>query len=104
MCMAACPYNARQFNWREPLRNPDFNYGDKRVPVRNKGVVEKCTLCKERTDNGDVPMCVECCTFDARIYGDLDDPDAEISKLKLTKNVRILLEDEGTRPQVFYFN
>ena len=53
MCMAACPYNARVFNWNEPVRDPDFNYGDKDVPVRGKGVVEKCSLCKERTDRGD---------------------------------------------------
>ena len=63
MCMAACPYNARVFNWNEPVRDPDFNYGDKDVPVRGKGVVEKCTLCKERTDRGDEPMCVRCCPF-----------------------------------------
>ena len=48
MCMAACPYNARSFNWEEPKRDPDFNYGDSRVPVRPRGVAEKCTLCKER--------------------------------------------------------
>ncbi len=58
-CMAACPYNARVFNWNEPRRDPDFNYGDKDVPVRGKGVVEKCTLCKERTDRGDEP-CAWC--------------------------------------------
>ena len=102
MCMAACPYNARVFNWDEPVRDPDFNYGDKNVPVRPKGVMEKCTLCKERTDRGQEPMCVECCPMDARVFGDLDDPDSEISKLRLQKNVRILLEDMGTKPQVFY--
>ena len=64
--------------------------------------MEKCTLCKERTDAGDVPMCVECCPADARIFGDLDDPNSEIAKLAAQGNVRILLEDKGTRPQVFY--
>ncbi len=102
MCMAACPYNARSFNWAEPVRDPDFNYGDPRVPVRLRGVMEKCTLCKERTDDGDAPMCVKCCPVGARVFGDLDDPDSEISKLKREKSVRILLEDKGTRPQVFY--
>jgi molybdopterin-containing oxidoreductase family iron-sulfur binding subunit len=102
MCMAACPYNVRVFNWNEPVRDPDFNYGDKDVPVRPKGVMEKCTLCKERTDRGEEPMCVVCCPFDARVYGDLDDPDSEISKLRSKQNVRILLEDMGTKPQVFY--
>ena len=46
MCMAACPYNARSFNWEDPVRDPDFAYGDKEVPARMKGVVEKCTFCK----------------------------------------------------------
>ena len=68
MCMAACPYNARVFNWSEPLRDPDFNYGDKDVPVRPKGVAEKCTMCKERTDRGDEPMCVVCCPTRARTF------------------------------------
>ena len=104
MCMAACPYNVRQFNWEEPVRDPDFAYGDARVPVRSKGVMEKCTLCKERTDAGDDPMCVVCCPTHARVFGDLDDPVSEISRLKRERNVRILLEDMGTSPQVFYFD
>lgn len=104
MCMAACPYNARVFNWSEPVREAGFNYGDKDVPVRPKGVVEKCTLCKERTDRGDEPMCVVNCPFEARIFGDLDDPDSEISKLIREKNGYVLLEEQGTKPQVHYIN
>lgn len=103
ICMAACPYNARVFNWEEPNRDPDFNYGDKDVPVRTKGVVEKCTLCKERTDRGDKPMCVTCCPTRARVFGDLDDPNSEISQLVRTKNATQLLEDKGTSPQVYYY-
>lgn len=104
MCMAACPYNVRMFNWSEPVRDPDFNYGDKDVPVRGKGVMEKCTLCKERTDRGDVPMCVQNCLTGARIYGDLDDPESDVSKALLKYQCRVLLEDKGTNPQVHYFN
>ena len=104
MCMAACPYNARVFNWNEPVRDPDFNYGDKDVPVRGKGVVEKCTLCKERTDRGEEPMCVKCCPVKARTFGDLDDPNSEISKLVVARKAGVLLEEQGTRPQVHYFN
>ena len=103
-CMAACPYNARVFNWNEPRRDPDFNYGDKDVPVRAKGVVEKCTLCKERTDRGDEPMCVACCPTRARTFGDLDDPDSEISRVVRERKAGVLLEEQGTRPQVRYFN
>ena len=104
MCMAACPYNARVFNWSEPVRDPDFNYGDGRVPVRPKGVAEKCTLCKERTDDGNEPMCVVCCPAKARIFGDLDDLDSEISRVIREKHAYVLLEEQGTQPKVHYFN
>ena len=103
MCMAACPYNARVFNWEDPVRDPDFNYGDKDVPVRPKGVVEKCTLCKERTDRGDEPMCVACCPTRARVFGDLDDPSSEISKHLAGKKPTQLLAEKGTEPQVYYY-
>lgn len=104
MCMAACPYNARSFNWEDPKRSVDFNYGDKDVPVRPKGVAEKCTLCKERTDKDQEPMCVQNCPYDARTFGDLDDPNSEISKKVKEKNAYMLLEDRGTKPQVKYYN
>ena len=102
MCMAACPYNARVFNWDAPKRITGFDYGHKDVPARPRGVVEKCTLCKERTAEGKEPMCVSCCPAGARVYGDLDDPTSEIAKLRKQGNVRILLEEKGTKPQVFY--
>jgi molybdopterin-containing oxidoreductase family iron-sulfur binding subunit len=102
MCMAACPYSARVFNWNDPKRDPDFNYGDKDVPARTKGVTEKCTLCKERTDRGDEPMCVKVCPARARVYGDLDDPDSDISKLVRQGKAEQLLPDKGTGPQVYY--
>lgn len=102
-CMAACPYNARVFNWSDAVRDPDFNYGDKKVPVRQKGVVEKCTMCKERTDLGEEPMCVVCCPTKARVFGDLDDPNSEVSRIIREQRVDVLLEEQGTRPQVHYF-
>ncbi len=102
MCMAACPYNARVFNWNDPVRATGADYGDSRVAARHKGVAEKCTLCKERTDNGEVPMCVRCCPARARTFGDLDDPESDISKLKREGAASVLLEEKGTHPQVFY--
>ena len=104
MCMAACPYNARSFNWEEPVRDVDFNYGDAEVPVRPRGVAEKCTLCRERTDRGEEPMCVVCCPTHARIFGDLDDPASEVSKAVVERKAHVLLEEQGTRPQVYYFD
>ena len=102
MCMAACPYNARVFNWNDPYRSAGFEYGDSRVPARQKGVMEKCTLCKERTDDGEEPFCVTVCPAKARVFGDLDDPNSEISKMRKAGNAQVLLEDMGTKPQVFY--
>mgnify|MGYP000003621581 FL=1 len=102
-CMAACPYNARVFNWSEPDHDPDFQTGYGKVPVRLKGVMEKCSLCKERCDDGEEPMCVVCCPASARVYGDLDDPDSEISKIVAKQDVTVLLESKGTRPQVKYW-
>lgn len=103
MCMAACPYNVRSFNWDDPSFIREFRYGDKEVPDRSKGVVEKCTLCKERVDRGDIPMCVSVCPVEARVFGDLDDPDSEIARLRREKSIRTLLEEQGTRPQVYYY-
>ena len=102
MCMAACPYNARVFNWAEPVRQVGFNYGEADVPVRPKGVMEKCTLCKERTDRGDLPMCVVNCPMRARTFGDLDNPTSEASKLIREDGAYTLLPEKGTHPQVYY--
>ena len=85
------------------MRVTGANYGDAEVPVRPKGVAEKCTLCKERTDRGEEPMCVVCCPSHARIFGDLDDPDSEISQTILDRKAWTLLENQGTRPSVHYF-
>ncbi len=101
-CMAACPYNARMFNWQKATRVPDFNYGDKDVPLRKVGIVEKCTMCKERTDIGLEPLCVEVCPAKARTFGDLDDPNSEVSRLIREQNAEQLLKEKGTRPQIYY--
>lgn len=75
-CMMACPYKARSFVHEELTdQNPD-------VP-RGKGCVESCTLCVHRVDKGEQPACVEACSSsgkNAMIFGDLNDPNSEISK------------------------
>jgi len=101
-CMAACPYNVRVFKWEEAIQHPNFNYGHRNVPARNIGVVEKCSMCKELTDEGKDPRCVQCCPAEARTFGDLDDPDSLVSKLIREKKAKPLLEDKGTKPQVYY--
>jgi len=104
-CMAACPYNARVFNWGTPEHVPSFeddHVGDARVPSRPKGVVEKCTFCQEKVDAGEKPACVSSCPAHARVFGDINDPNSEISQLMSKNGHHSLLEDLGTKPSVFY--
>jgi Fe-S-cluster-containing dehydrogenase component len=105
-CMAACPYDARRFNFRKPtIRpsaiNPNQSYLSNRI--RPKGVVEKCTFCLHRTRAGRYPACLEVCPTGARVFGNLLDPDSEISYILKNKRVYILKEDVGTRPRFYYF-
>jgi len=67
-CADACPYNARYVN------------PDQLDDVSEDGKADKCTYCKPRVDAGGVPACVQTCVTGARIFGDLDDPDSEVSK------------------------
>ncbi len=99
-CMAACPYNVRVFNWQKGVREPGHSYGD--VAVRPKGVMEKCTLCVERTSKNQEPRCVEVCPAKARKFGDLDDPNSEVAKAIRERGGQQLLAEKGTKPQVYY--
>ena len=56
-CIAACPYGARSFNWRDP--RPYIDSIRPEYPTRTKGVVEKCNFCEERLRDGRPPACVE---------------------------------------------
>jgi len=105
-CMAACPYDARRFNYKKPTIapeqiNPNQNYLSNRI--RPKGVVEKCTFCLQRTRAGKYPACLEVCPTGARVFGNLLDPDSEINYILNNKRVYILKEDVGTQPRFYYF-
>ncbi len=103
MCIAHCPYTGvRSFNWEEPQYYLDVELGAVGVPAHQKHTVEKCTLCYHRTSQGEEPVCVEVCLAQARVFGDLDDPSSEISKLVATGNYEQLLPEKGTNPSVFY--
>jgi molybdopterin-containing oxidoreductase family iron-sulfur binding subunit len=105
-CMAACPYEARRFNYRKPTLepsavNPNQSYLSNRI--RPKGVVEKCTFCLHRTRAGRYPACLEVCPTGARVFGNLLDPKSEISYILQNKRVYVLKEDVGTQPRFYYF-
>ncbi|MHC4749329.1 MAG: 4Fe-4S dicluster domain-containing protein [Planctomycetota bacterium] len=70
--------------------------------LRYKGIVEKCTLCDHRIKKGLLPHCVISCPANARVMGDLNDPDSEASKLLAKYRPWRLKEHLGTEPKVFY--
>lgn len=105
-CMAACPYEARRFNWSTPEIpkeeiNPNMGYLSNRI--RPTGVVEKCTFCLHRTRKGQNPACLEVCPTGARVFGNVLDPDSEINYILKNKRVYILKEEAGTVPRFYYF-
>jgi molybdopterin-containing oxidoreductase family iron-sulfur binding subunit len=101
-CIAACPYGARSFNDGEPAYQVDFPLGDADAPSHRAMTTEKCTFCYNRIQRGEVPACMELCLARARFWGDLDDPDSEISKYIVGKDAFYLFEDEGTGPSTVY--
>jgi Fe-S-cluster-containing dehydrogenase component len=81
--MVVCPYGVRQLN-------------------EENGIVEKCTMCFNRLDEGMVTRCVETCQLQARSVGDLDDPDSDLVKMIRKHNAQPLYPHLGTKPSVYY--
>ena len=103
MCMSACPYTGvRSFNWEEPKYSVDFAVGDADVPAHQKHTVEKCTMCWHRLADGKEPACIEVCPGLARHWGDLDDPESDVSKALAGREYTQLLPEMGTKPSVYY--
>ena len=119
-CANNCPYTVRFFNWFAsewdgPLDlqlNPD-------VSIRPAGVVEKCTFCAHKIKrakldadaedrelvDGDVqPACVRSCPAEAMVFGDMSDPDSQVSKMISSGRSEQLLSELGTKPRVFYLS
>lgn len=119
-CSNNCPYKVRRFNflryspydvsWMEPRYNPE-------VTVRWRGVMEKCTYCVQRIAAGRITAekenrrirdgevrtaCQEACPADAIVFGDLNDPDSKIARLKQHKLDYSMLGLLNTRPRTTY--
>ncbi len=117
-CANACPYTARYFNWFNPAwdkplhlqLNPD-------VSLREAGVMEKCTFCNQRIlaaeikakaenrelQDGEIkPACVQSCPTTAMVFGDLNDPNSQVSRMSRSVRATTLLAEVGTLPKVIY--
>jgi len=119
--MAACPYHARYFNWWDPkwpkgmekYLNPD-------VSPRMRGVVEKCSFCyhrfqraknkayaegrREIREDEYQTACAQACPAGAITFGDLNNPQHAVYKMKNSPNAFRILEKLGTNPKVYYLS
>lgn len=112
LCMAACPYGARSFNWGEPENPPGATFAkyspEYPVPHR-RGTVEKCMFCAHNAKDGKLPVCASACSMNAIWFGDLARDIAtngaetkSLSLLLAERNAFRLKEELGTRPRVWY--
>ncbi len=102
-CIKACPYEGvRTLIGDSPEYYLDVAVGEFDAPAHKPGTVEKCTFCKNLIDRGDVPACMQLCPGRARYWGDLDDPESEVAKAIVGREVQRLHESAGTEPNVYY--
>jgi len=112
-CMAACPYEARYFNWSEPKpthRMPAPSPNTPEFPANQLGTVGKCVLCADRIPyDNQLPSCVEACPRGAHFIGDLVTDVAVNGKttVKLSTflhegNAVRFKEELGTNPRCYY--
>lgn len=109
-CAVACPYLNRHFIEPGLLRAGYGGNGDLTPFERLKfaafqeGTMTKCTFCAHRVDQGLEPACVVTCPTEARVFGDLDDPNGRLSQLIEERKGWTLLPECGTKPCVYYLD
>ena len=109
-CMMACPYGPRYSveTWESyfpeglPLSPYEEFARDYWIEQSGVGVATKCDFCRDRIAEDREPACVEACSAKARIFGDLDDPDSEVSFLIKRYRGEVLKPELGNKPKVYY--
>lgn len=129
-CANNCPYKVRRFNWFKYHNNEEFDYHmnndlgkmvlNPDVTVRSRGVMEKCSMCVQRTQAGKLnakregrPLvdsdvstaCASACASGAIKFGDLNNPESEVRQLlegELHERAYNVLDEINTRPNVYY--
>ncbi|HEY5605677.1 MAG TPA: 4Fe-4S dicluster domain-containing protein [Thermoplasmata archaeon] len=110
-CMAACPYDARYFNWSEPVEGDEIlsPTRERGHEDHQRGVVEKCMFCAHRTDEGRLPACVVGCPMGAIYFGDANEdflsngPEKiRLSAVLASQEAFRWKEELGTEPRVYY--
>lgn len=102
-CEMACPYQGVRMPIPSKPAYPvevALGFSDEREHI--PGTVEKCDFCMARIDSGEKPACMEYCLGHVRHYGDLDDPESEVSKLIASREHEQLLIELGTGPSTYY--
>lgn len=118
-CANNCPYKVRRFNWFEYEHNDDREklVLNPDVTVRERGVIEKCSMCIQRIQeikilakkegrkisDGEIePACAQSCPSQAFVFGNLKDEKSKISKLSKEKRAYHVLEEIGVKPSLTY--
>lgn len=107
-CVGACPYGARYLHDYIPVKNDPKPFADKAKSVAGKTakelrVADKCDYCSHRLAQGiEEPACVRNCVAKARVFGDLNDPNSEISKLKASLKTADWHPEYETKPNTPY--